>query len=277
MKEKNKEAKDTNTNKEGKEKDSKYVQSLERALTIMEVMAEEKSPLAVSDIAAKVGLKISTVHRLLSTLCHRHYVEQDPDNKYRLGLKLLEVGNSSLYYSDVRKVARPFMEELVEVCNESVNLAVLDDNHVVYIDNVESKNIIMVKMFAQVGNRGSVHCTGTGKALMAFLPEKRIDEILVNTEFEKHTNETITNIKDFKKELERVRNEGYALDWGEREEHVRCIAAPIFNHEGDVVASISVSGPSNRITTVYMKNELAGLVKEYATKISRRMGYTKGL
>ncbi len=258
-----------------KEKDSKHVQSLERALTIIEVMAAERAPVTVSDLSAKVGLKISTVHRLLSTLCYRGYVEQDSDNKYLLGLKLLEVGNASLYFSDVRSVSRPYMEELVAKCNETVNLAVLDKNEIVYIDNVESKNLIIVKMFAQIGNRGSVHCTASGKALLSRLSEEKIDEILANTDFERHTNETITDIKHFKKELERVRKEGYALDWGEREEHVRCIAAPILNHEGTVVASISISGPSTRITTIYMKNVLSELVKEHALKISRRLGYNE--
>ncbi len=261
------------SDKESKEKDAKYVQSLERALTIIEVMAKEKTPITVSELSVRVDLKISTVHRLLSTLTHRGYVEQDPDNKYRLGLKLLEMGNASLYYSDVRAVARPYMEELVNRCNETVNLAVLDENEIVYIDNVESKNLIIVRMFAQVGNRGSVHCTATGKAILSSLPEERIDRILANTDFKKHTNETITDIKQFKKELERVQKEGYALDWGEREEHVRCIAAPVLNHEGNATASISISGPSTRITTVLLKNELADLVKEYALKISLRLGY----
>ncbi len=261
-------------NMAAEEREGKYVQSVERVLNIMEVMAQEGAPVTVTELAEKVGLKISTVHRLLSTLSHRGYVEQDPeDNKYRLGLKLLEVGNAALYSSDIRTVARPYLEELVERCNETSNLAILDKTDVVYIDQVESKNLIIVKMFAQVGNRGPVHCTASGKVLLAFLPDEKLEEILNQMELARFTNETITDPQHLKKELKRIREEGYALDWGEREEHVRCIAAPIFNHEGRVAASISVSGPSTRITTYYMKNELVDIIKEVAAKISHKMGY----
>ena len=259
---------------EAKEKEGKYVQSLERALNILEVMAKEGAPITVTELSEKVGLKISTVHRLLTTFTHRGYVEQDPDdNKYRLGLKLLEIGNAVLYFADIRIVARPYLEELVDRCNETANLAILDDGEVVYIDQVESKNLVIVKMLAQAGNRGHIHCTASGKAMLAFLPEEKINEILAKIEMPKFTNETITDPEQLKKELARIYQDGYALDWGEREEHVRCVAAPIFNHEGKVIAGISVSGPSTRITTYYMKNELVDIVKEIAHKISHKMGY----
>jgi DNA-binding IclR family transcriptional regulator len=257
-----------------KEKEVRYVQSLERALSILEVMAQEGAPVTVTELSEKVGLKISTVHRLLTTLGHRGYVEQAPDSsKYRLGLKLLELGNSVLCFSDVRTVARPYLEELVSRCNETANLAVLDGSDVVYIDQVESSNIIIVKMLAQPGNRGPVYCTASGKALLAFLPGDRLQPLLESLEMTRFTNETITDTAHLKKELERIRQDGYAMDWGEMEEHVRCIAAPVFDHEGRAIASISVSGPSNRITTYYMKNDLAEMVKRAASKISYKMGF----
>lgn len=260
-------------NGDAEERDGRYVQSVERVLNILEIMAGEGSPITVTELAEKVNLKISTVHRLLSTLMHRGYVEQEDDNKYRLGLKLMEIGTSVLYYSDIRTVARPFLEELVERCNETVNLAILDGTDVVYIDQVESKNLIIVKMLAQVGNRGPVHCTSSGKTLVAFLPEEKIEETIARLDLVKYTNETITDLENLRKELKRVREDGYAVDWGEREEHVRCIAAPIFNHEGRAIASVSISGPSTRITTYYMKNELVDLIQETARQISHKMGY----
>ena len=257
-----------------KEKELKRVQSLERALNILELMAQEGIPISVSELAAKVGLKVSTVHRLLATLAHRGYVEQDPEtSKYRLGLKLLEVGNASLYYFDVRTVARPYLESLVDKCNETSNLAVLDGTEVVYIDQVESKNMIIVKMFAQVGNRGPVHCTASGKCLLAYLDDDKLNEILNKLSLVKHTNETIVDLNYLRKELSRVKEDGYAFDWGEMEEHVRCVAAPIFDRAGRAVASVSISGPSNRITSYYIKNELVDLVKETASQISYKMGY----
>ncbi len=264
---------DFDANGEGEERDGRYVQSVERVLNILEAMASVGGPITVTELADRVKLKISTVHRLLSTLLHRGYVEQEDDNKYRLGLKLMEIGNAVLYYSDIRTVARPYLEELMERCNETVNLAILDDVDVVYIDQVESKNLIIVKMLAQVGNRGPVHCTSSGKVLLAFLPEDKREEVISRLDLVKYTNETITDPDNLRKELKRVREDGYAVDWGEREEHVRCIAAPILNHEGRAIASVSISGPSNRITTYYMKNELVDLIRQTARKISHKMGY----
>jgi len=258
-----------------KEREARYVQSLEWALNILEVLAQEGAPMTVTELSEKVGLKISTVHRLLTTLGHRGYVTQDPESsKYRLGLKMLEMGNAALYHSDIRTVARPYLEEIVERCNETANLAVLDGSDVVYIDQVESHNLIIVKMFAQPGNRGPVHCTASGKALLAFLPPDKLEQVLSQVDFVRYTDETITDKDQLLKELKRIKQEGYALDWGEMEEHVRCIAAPIFNHEGKAVASISISGPSNRITTYYMKNELVDIVVDIANRVSRKLGYS---
>ncbi len=256
-------------------RDSRHVQSLERALTILEVMARHGSPATVTELAEKTGLKVSTVHRLLATLSHRGYVDQEADSsKYRLGLKMLEIANAVLSFSDIRSIVRPFLEELVERCNETANLSILDDREIVYIDQVESHNIIIVKMFAQVGNRGPVHCTASGKVLLAYLPEDRLKYVLENIELKKYTAETITNPDDLKKELARSRQDGHAFDFGELEENVRCVAAPVFNYEGKAAASISVSGPSSRITSHYLKNELAETVKEVAGRASARMGYS---
>lgn len=260
-----------------KEKEGRYVQSLERALSILEVMAREGAPVTVTELSEKVGLKVSTVHRLLATLGHRGYVEQEQESsRYRLGLKLLEIGNAALYYADIRTIAHPHLEELVEKCNETANLAVLDGSDVVYIDQVESHNLIIVRMLAQPGNRGPVHCTASGKALLAYLPPEKLAAVLAEIDPVRYTNETITEIAHLQKELEQIRHDGYAMDWGEMEEQVRCVAAPVFNYAGRAVASISVSGPSNRITSYYMKNELAGLVKSAAARISFKMGYSGG-
>jgi DNA-binding IclR family transcriptional regulator len=260
-------------NGESEERDGRYVQSVERVLNILEIMAAAGTPITVTELSDKVKLKISTVHRLLSTLLHRGYVEQGDDNKYRLGFKLMEIGNAVIYYSDIRSVARPYLEKLVERCNETVNLAILDGADVVYIDQVESTNLIIVKMLAQVGNRGPVHCTSSGKVLLAFLPPEKLEETVSTLDLVKYTNETITDSNNLRKELKRIREDGYAVDWGEREEHVRCVAAPIFNYEDKVVASVSISGPSTRITTYYMKNELVDLIRETAKRISKKMGY----
>jgi len=259
-----------------RESSSSTVQSVERTLNILEVLSDEGAPMSISELAEKVGLKVSTVHRLLNTLVQRGFVKQDEDtHKYRLSFKLLRMGRTVLDSYDLRTIAKPFMKELLERCNETTNLSILDGGDVVYIDQLESTNLILARMFARVGSRGPAHCTATGKAMLADLPGEGLDRILKNMSFEKFTDKTITDLELLKKELDKVRESGYALDLGEREEEVRCVAAPVKNHEGKVVGAIGVSGPKTRITDDYLENELIPAVCDVADKFSEQMGYVK--
>jgi DNA-binding IclR family transcriptional regulator len=174
---------------------------------------------------------------------------------------------------DIKKVAAPFLQELLEQCNETVNLAVLDRGEVVYIDQLESTNIVIVKMFARVGNRGPAYCTGSGKVLLAGLTREEFNRYLSQTNLQRFTTDTITDPIMLSKEIERVRKDGYALDLGERDEGVRCIAAPIKNQEDRVIAALSVSGPSMRVTASFINNELVPLVIGLARRISEQLGW----
>lgn len=254
--------------------EAKTVQAVERALAIMDTLAEAGTPMAITDLAEKVQLNISTVHRLLSTLIVRGYIEQEPEtSRYKLGLKLFAMGKTALYAQDLQTIGRPFLEELVRRCNETANLAILDGREVVYIDQVESNNIVIVRMFARVGSRGPAHATGSGKMLLSSLTEDELDRLFEGVALERYTSETITDLPILKKELQRIRRQGYAIDLGERDEDVRCAAAPIRNHEGKMVAAISVSGPHTRITSYYLNNELVDIVLNVAREMSKRLGY----
>ncbi|MGI5920820.1 MAG: IclR family transcriptional regulator [Syntrophomonadaceae bacterium] len=256
--------------------DSKTVQSVERALSIIEAMAQYGIPMSLGELAARVDLKPSTVHRLLSTLMAKGFVNQDDNSRYKLSIKLFDIGNTATYAMDIKEIASPFMRELLDKCNETVNLAVLDQDEVVYIDQLESNNIVIVKMFARIGNRGPAYCTGSGKVLLAGLSPEDLNKYISHVNLQKFTSDTITDPAMLVKELARVRREGYALDLGERDEGVRCVAAPINNHEGQVMAALSVSGPSMRMTASYINNELTPLVKDMASRISEKMGYKPG-
>jgi DNA-binding IclR family transcriptional regulator len=253
--------------------DSKTVQSVERALSIIEALAEHGTPMNLGDLAERVTLKPSTVHRLLSTLMVRGFVDQDEYSRYKLAMKLFYIGNAATYASDIRSLAAPFMRDLLDKFNETVNLAILDRDQVVYIDQVESNNIVIVKMFARVGNRGPAHCTGSGKVLLAALSPEELSRYLETVELQRFTKDTITDSAMLAKELARVNREGYALDLGERDEEVRCIAVPIKNREGKVAAALSVSGPSMRMTPSYINNELIPVIKDVALRFSQKMGY----
>ncbi len=259
----------------GNERKAKTVQSVDRTLAILETLASYREPISLTMLSVKLGLNISTVHRLLNTLIIAGFVEQEPNQgHYRLGLKTFEIGNAALYNLDIRSIAKPYLKELVDRCSETANLSVLNHGDVVYIDQVESPNI--VKMFAQPGTRGPAYCTACGKVLLAALIPGEVNQIIKETKFFKYTDSTITDPELLKEEIDKVRQQSYAIDFGELEEGVQCVAAPIRNHEGKTIAAISVSGPETRISQVFSQAELIKLIIEAANRISLQLGFFRG-
>jgi DNA-binding IclR family transcriptional regulator len=254
--------------------ETRTVQSVERALFILETLAEAGVPTTITEIAKKTNLTLGTTHRLLYTMMEMGFVEQSAENsKYRLGIKAFQIGSAAAYFKDLRSAARPVMEELQQRYNETVNLAILDGREVVYIDQVESTNIVIVRMFARTGNRGPAHCTGSGKILLAGLPQGQLKDIVYGMDLIKYTKKTITKPELLLKELNRVKQNGYAMDLGERDEGVRCVAAPIKNAEGRVLSALSISVPSSRVSAPFTNDELVNAVKDAAKKISIQLGY----
>ncbi len=252
---------------------SETVQAVVRALSILEALAEVAEPIALSDLAKKVGLKLATVHRLLATLMSKGYVTQDQLTlRYQLGIKAFEVGNAALASLDIRAMAHPFLKQLRDEVNETTNMAILDGAEVVYIDQLESTNIVIVKMFARVGSRGPAYCTGSGKMLLAGLPDDELHHLVNQMVFQRFTQKTITDKELLIKEIQRIREQGYAIDNAERDEGVCCIAAPIRNHEGRTIAAISASGPTSRVNPETYDWFIAAVTKT-ADNISKCLGY----
>ena len=251
------------------------VQAVERALKILIVLAEAGTPMTLTQIRDEASLNISTAHRLLHTLMNDGFINQDKETgKYLLGLRTFEVGHAALYSMDIRTTARPILQELVDRCNETTNLAILDQHEVVYIDQIESLN--MIKIFARVGSRGPAHCVGAGKALLAQLTARELDRFLENkSPLERFTEYTICDPDKLKEEMKRVRKEGYALDNGELEEGVRCVAVPVWDYENKAIAALSVSGPDTRLTDAFIEERLIPEVMAAADKISERLGHLK--
>lgn len=247
------------------------VQSLDRALAILEELSRHESGLGVTDIGSILGLHKSTVHRLLYTLMVRGYVEKDIETeKYRLGLKVVELGQIRLENTEIRAEARPYLVKLMEQTNETVHLCILENGEVVYIDKVESSNT--VRMYSRIGRRAPMHCTGVGKAIAAFLGEEEVRRIVREKGLPRKTDTTITELDELLKHFEIIRKQGYAIDDEEHDYGIRCVAAPVRDYKGDVIASISVSGPSMRITKERI-NDLAAKVIETALNISKRLAY----
>ncbi|GIM29405.1 IclR family transcriptional regulator [Clostridium polyendosporum] len=250
------------------------VQSVDRSLSILEVLSEYEDGLGITEISEKVGLHKSTIHRLLATLIYKGYVEQSSTtNKYKLTLKLFELGSKKVEKLNVVTVSRPFLHELMEKTNEVVHLVVREGNEIVYVSKVESENTI--RMHSRIGRRAAVCCTAVGKSMLSHMSDEEVEEIWNTSEIKQLTQYTITDLNEFKEHLKLVRERGYAVDEQENELGVRCIGTSVFNYKEEVCGAISVSGPIISFTEDKIE-AYAQLLKEYANKISKELGY-KGI
>lgn len=247
------------------------VKSLSRALMLLETLRESPEGYALSVLCQRTGLPKGTAHRLLSTLVEHGFVEQD-HYRYRIGVKAFVVGNAFLAHLDLRARALPHLLELRNRSGESVQLAVLENLQVVYIERVLSHSPVAY-MKSRVGAMLPAYCTALGKALLAFSPPELVQRYLDAVPLVVQTPHTITSRERLLQELESVRRHGYAVDRGEREVSVRCIAAPVFNHEGAATAAISVAGPAERMPWPLEDSALSAQVVETARAISAAIGY----
>ena len=247
------------------------VQSIDRALRLLEVVCVAERPISLAHVSARVKLHKPTVHRLLQSLGQHGMIIQDPESKaYRPGLKLFELSNAVLRNMELRTQALPELAELNRRTNETVHLAVLDEGDVIYIDKEESQHTI--RMFSAIGKRGPAHCTGVGKVLLAYLPLDELQRVLSQKKLKRFTSRTITTVAAMRRELDLIRERGYAIDDTEHEPEIRCAACPIRDHSGRVVAAMSLTAPTLRMSRDRIE-AMAPLVREYADRISRKMGY----
>jgi IclR family KDG regulon transcriptional repressor len=255
-------------------RDTSSVQSVDRALHLLDLLKEHADGLGITELANRMDLAKSTVHRLLTSLKKHGYVRQDPDTEhYLLGLKLIEMGSVVTQSLEIRKIANPVMNSLVQETGETSHLVVLEDGEVVYIEKIESPYTI--RMYSLIGKRAPVHCTGVGKAIIAHLPEERVRRIAEQRGLPKFTEHTITNWEDLLVHLREIREKGYALDREEHETGICCVAAPVFNHQGEPVAGLSVSGPIMRMDEEKVRFCIDRVV-HYAKEISQNLGYRGG-
>jgi DNA-binding IclR family transcriptional regulator len=251
-------------------KRTKIIGSVQRAIDILNLFDNNKPELGTTDIAKAMNLPKSTVAGLVSTLVTNGYLNQNPENrKYRLGFKLAERAGVLLEQFDLRQIAAPVLERLRDQCNESVNLAIRDDDHVVYIERLHGKN--MLAMRSEIGKREWIHSTALGKAILSKLSAEEMHDFINRHELIRVTPQTITDQDAFLDELLRTRERGYAIDDQENELGGRCVAAPIYNLKCDTVAAVSISVPLQRLPDS-MIDHLGKKVKSAGKEISRRLG-----
>jgi len=202
--------------------------------------------MGISELSNATGQPVGTIHRLLMTLVARNYVVRDGrTRRYTLGPAFRRLAGISLQTPDWAEIGTPLLRDLVEISGETANLAVMEGDRAVYVAQVQPRR--MVRMFTELGNRVYLHCTGCGKVLLAYQPDSVIASIIAETGLPGFTDTTITDPGQLKQELEMIRQQGYAIDNGEQEEGVRCIAAPVYDPRGKVIAALSISGPGSRL------------------------------
>jgi IclR family KDG regulon transcriptional repressor len=244
--------------------------SVANSIRLIKAFSDDEYEIGISNLAKRLGLAKSTVHRLASTLIDAGMLEQNPENgRYRLGLALFELGSLVRRKMDVSSEAKPYLKMLREKTGETVHLAILDHASVLFINNLESEHA--VRMSVNVGVRAPAHCTAVGKALLAFQAPETIEQLL-RDDLIGRTPKTISAAAELRQDLATVRARGYAVDDEELETGLRCIAAPIRDHTGGVVASTSVAGPAQRMTKKALL-AFAPDVLAAADAISARLGY----
>jgi DNA-binding IclR family transcriptional regulator len=249
---------------------STYIQSIRRAIAILRCFTEVEPEMGVLEISRRLELHKSTVSRALSTLQHEGLVGQNPvTGKYRLGLGLISLAGVALGRLDVRAAAQPYLGDLVETSQETVNVTVLDGDECVNIDRHASPKPI--RYVGWIGRRTPLHCTASGKVLLAFMgPEERLN--FLPSPLIRYTDRTITELRILEEHLARICQQGYAITHEEFEEGFSAIAAPIFNHRKQAVGTLSISGPTFRIGPGNIEAFIEPLLKT-THAISAEMGY----
>lgn len=250
------------------------VQSVARTLRILEVLAAE-GEVGLTELAALVGIHKSTLYRFMSTFCDLGYARRDPDTeRFSLTLKIFEIGSIVHSRLDLVKLTAPFLQRLQSATEETVHLAALDGRQLVYLSKLESNRALRVSMASGVGLTAPAYCTGVGKVLLAWSETSFLDEYLKNCELIRYTKNTIADRMRLVAELQVIRNRGWAIDDEEHEEGVRCVAAPVRNKTGAVLAALSISAPTVRMAADRLESART-LVCESADEISAALGFSR--
>jgi DNA-binding IclR family transcriptional regulator len=248
------------------------IQALQRGMKVLDALLDARAPLSLEQICAYTELPKSTAFRIIVNLLQGHYLVETEEG-YWLGLKMLRFGALIEEKLDLMQQARPFLTRLRDQVNETIHLAVLDnDLRVVYVEKLSTQHAVGL-MMSRIGITAPMHCTALGKAMVAFRPEDDIRHWIVTHGLTPVTETTITHEDAFLQELREIRSRGYAVDNGEFEASVRCVAAPVRDRMGRVIAAVSISGPDTRMPVPLIGSSMAMQVVNTAQLISEALGY----
>jgi DNA-binding IclR family transcriptional regulator len=246
------------------------LQVMDRALAILDVLGAASTDSSLPELCIALNLHKSTLHRLMMVLESHRLVDRNPDTgRYRLGLKLFELGSKAIASLDLRELALPHLTRVQHETQETVNFAVIDKGEVLYLAKIEPQRNLRIA--AHVGHRFPAYCTALGKAMMAELPDAEVDAIIAGCEMKVRTPNTITSPVILKEELRMIHSRGYSIDDEENDEGARCVGVAVRNQRGAPVAAMSVSGPASRVTKSKVP-EIAEILICAAQAFSRELG-----
>jgi len=246
------------------------ITALQRGLRLLQLFSESPLGLTAKQVAGRSRLPVSTVHRFLVNLESTGFLNCGGDGVYRLGIACFAIGQAALGQLDIRQVSLPYLQELNRQTRETIHLTVRHGLSAVYVEKLDSPE--QLRIYSRIGAAVPLYCTAVGKVMLAYMPDEERERVLPQLALKRLTPNTAGSLQELRAELYRVRKNGYACDLEEHELHIRCVAAPIWDHSGIVNASLSITAPMVRMTVTRLR-QLAPLIQTAGLQISRELGY----
>ena len=246
------------------------ITALQRGLRILRLFSESPRGLTAKQVAALSRLPVSTVHRFLSNLVAAGFLNRDLEGTHCLGVACFSIGQAAAAQLDIRRLSLPYLRELNQQTRETIHLTVRHGLSAVYVEKLDSPEPL--RIYSRIGGSVPLHCTAVGKVLLAYMPAEEQERLLPQLDLKRLTANSVGNLQELKSELYRVRKNGFASDLEEHELHIRCVAAPIWDHTGSVQSSLSVTAPAFRMPVGRLR-QLAPVIQAAGLKISAELGY----
>lgn len=246
------------------------ITALQRGLRLLHLFSESPRGLTAKQVAALSRLPVSTVHRFLANLVTAGFLNRDGEGTHHLGIACFSIGQAAVGQLDIRRLSLPYLRELNQQTRETIHLTVRHGLSAVYVEKLDSPE--PVRIHSRIGAAVPLHCTAVGKVMLAYMPPEEQDRIISQIDLKRLTPNSVGNVQELRTELYRVRKNGYACDLEEHELHIRCVAAPIWDHTGSVQSSVSITAPTLRMPVTRLR-QLAPLIQAAGLNISTELGY----
>jgi IclR family acetate operon transcriptional repressor len=246
------------------------ITALQRGLKLLHLFSESPRGLTAKQVAALSRLPVSTVHRFLANLVTAGFLNRDTEGTHYLGIACFSIGQAAAGQLDIRRLSLPLLRDLNQQTRETIHLTVRHGLSAVYVEKLESPEPL--RIYSRIGASVPLHCTAVGKVMLAYMPGDELERVLPELDLTRRTPNSVGNLQELRVELLRVRKNGYAYDLEEHELHIRCVAAPIWDHAGCVQSSLSITAPAFRMPVTRLR-QLAPLIQSVGRKVSAELGY----